>query len=84
MLREGTVSDMFVYGFDEYGEYEDIAPCKYCGGEPYNSMSGISCRNCGYTVERHGRTNDEVLDMWNADPDDGERAPYSCDVEVFD
>ena len=71
------------YGFDHYGEYEDIAPCKFCGCRPYANLSGISCRSCGYGVSRAGRKSEEIVAEWNADPEDGApRARPVCDVRV--
>lgn len=73
----------FVYDFDEQGEYDDIAPCKYCGSRPYRSIAGIMCKNCGYEVSWAGRTGRQLNDEWNADPDDGTpRADPTCAVEV--
>lgn len=74
----------FIYTFDHADEYEDIAPCKFCGSRPYNSIAGISCKSCGYAVERFGRTNRQVVDEWNADPTEGTRAGFACDVKVVE
>lgn len=74
----------FIYTFDHVDEYEDVAPCKFCGSRPYSNIAGISCRTCGYEVGRFGRTNEQVVDEWNADPTDGKRAVPTCDVEIIE
>lgn len=73
----------FIYKFDRYEEYDDIAPCKYCGSRPYRSVAGIECRKCGYAVSWHGQTIAEGIAEWNADPEEGiERAEEDCDVAI--
>lgn len=74
----------YVYEFDHADEYGSIAPCKFCGGRPYSNIAGISCRACGYEVGRSGKTNGQVVDEWNADPTDGERVRFACEVAVIE
>lgn len=54
------------YDFDHADEYEEIAPCKRCGGRPYKSLAGISCRRCGYEVSAFGRTHAQMVEEWNS------------------
>lgn len=84
-FREDMAMRRYIYGFDHAEEYEEIAPCKFCGGRPYANIAGISCGDCGYEVSRAGRTNGEVVTEWNSTPADGSpRARFACDVHVED
>lgn len=53
------------YDFDHADEYEDVAPCKVCGGRPYRNIAGISCKRCGYNVSIFGKTPRQMISEWN-------------------
>ena len=76
------MSKRYIYEFDHADEYEDIAPCKFCGARPYANIAGIFCKECGYSVERVGKTNGQVTEEWNAARTDGKRAEFACAVSV--
>lgn len=80
-----AMAKRYIYSFDHADEYEDIAPCKFCGSRPYSNMAGISCHACGYEVARFGMTNEQVVVEWNANPTDGtERAEPVCAITVIE